>query len=152
MIQNHLLSDPNIRKKRRKKNDWQFDVFPKCKARHYTSNAGRPLTVTASFKSDSPNTTMYSISLTWISSKTASTATGSTAAINDANKKMSSTWICLPNKFNKLQAYKEEPAENGIEKRNVYCRSLILDGNRMLLSSEHTNSSNIEYCTDHSHQ
>lgn len=66
-------------------------------------------TVTASFNNDSPNTTMYSISLTWISSKTAKTATGSTAAINDENRKMSSTGICLPNKLIKLHAYKEEP-------------------------------------------
>lgn len=68
-----------------------------------------PRTVTASFNNDSPKTTIYSISLTCISSKTARTATGSTAAINDENRKISSRGICLPNKFIKLHAYKEEP-------------------------------------------
>lgn len=67
-------------------------------------------TVTASFNNDSPKTTIYSISLTWISSKTAKTATGSTAAINDENRKISSTGMFLPNKFIKLHAYKEVPA------------------------------------------
>ena len=43
------------------------------------------LTVTASLSRDSPKTTMYKISLTWISSKTASTATGSTADMREAN-------------------------------------------------------------------
>lgn len=65
--------------------------------------------MTASFNNDSPKTTIYKISFTWISSKTAKTATGSTAAINDENRNISSTGICLPNKFIKLNAYKEEP-------------------------------------------
>ena len=44
-------------------------------------------TVTPSFSSDSPKTMMYSISLTWTSSKTASTATGSTAEMRALNMK-----------------------------------------------------------------
>ena len=69
-------------------------------------------TVTASFSNDSPNTTMYKISLTWISSKTANTATGSTAAISDENRNMSRIGMFLPKMFSKLQAYKEEPGED----------------------------------------
>ena len=45
-------------------------------------------TVTPSLRRDSPNTRIKRTSSTWISSNTAKTATGSTAEINDENKKM----------------------------------------------------------------
>jgi hypothetical protein len=54
-------------------------------------------TVTASFSRLSPNTTMYSISFTWISSKTANTATGSTALISAENRNMSRMGVSQPN-------------------------------------------------------
>lgn len=50
-----------------------------------------PTTVTASFRSDSPKTMMNRTSLTWTSSNTARTATGSTAAIKLPNKRKSSS-------------------------------------------------------------
>jgi len=48
-------------------------------------------TVTASFRSDSPKTMMKRTSLTWTSSNTARTATGSTAAIKLPNRRKSSS-------------------------------------------------------------
>lgn len=48
-------------------------------------------TVTASFRSDSPKTMMNRTSLTWTSSNTARTATGSTAAIKLPNRRKSSS-------------------------------------------------------------
>ena len=53
-------------------------------------NSGQLTTVTASLSRDSPNTTIWSISFTWISSNTARTATGSTAEIREANTKQCS--------------------------------------------------------------
>lgn len=50
-------------------------------------------TVTASFRSDSPKTMMNRTSLTWTSSNTARTATGSTAAIKLPNRRKSSSPI-----------------------------------------------------------
>lgn len=44
-------------------------------------------TVTASLSRDSPNTKMCNSSLMWISSNTASTATGSTAEMMEANNR-----------------------------------------------------------------
>lgn len=48
-------------------------------------------TVTASFRSDSPKTMMNRTSLTWTSSNTARTATGSTAAIKLPKRRKSSS-------------------------------------------------------------
>lgn len=79
---------------------------------------------------------MYRISLTWISSNTANTATGSTAAISDENRKISSTGMCLPNKLIRVHAYKEAPEINSIYKAkkgkkqveyNTYMYSAYLD-------------------------
>ena len=53
-------------------------------------------TVTASLSSDSPNTTICSCSLTWISSNTARTATGSTAEIKLLNTRQGSKSILKP--------------------------------------------------------
>ena len=54
---------------------------------HYAASL---TTVTASLSKDSPKTTICNISFTWISSKTARTATGSTADISAANTKQCS--------------------------------------------------------------
>lgn len=75
-----------------------------------------PTTVTPSFSSDSPNTRMKSISSTWISSKTASTATGSTAEISEENRKMCSIGKSLtgPKSPVRLNAYKEIPENKDV--------------------------------------
>lgn len=65
---------------------------------------------------------MYRISLTWISSKTANTATGSTAAISDENRKISSTGMFLPNKLIRVHAYKEAPEiQFDIDTKQIEC-------------------------------
>lgn len=69
-------------------------------------------TVTASLSNDSPNTTMYKISLTCISSNTASTATGSTADISAPNRYNSNTGVSLPNKPTEFTNHKDEPKKN----------------------------------------
>lgn len=83
-------------------------------------------TVTASLSSDSPNTTMYNISLTWISSNTAKTATGSTAAISDEKRNMSNSLILSPKIPKRLQAYKEEPAKRIKENWFLFCLHYLL--------------------------
>lgn len=55
-------------------------------------------TVSASLSRDSPNTTMYKTSSTWISSKTASTATGSTAEMRAEKRNISSIGVSHSNR------------------------------------------------------
>ncbi len=75
----------------------------------YFSDIWYNTTVTASFNKDSPNTTMYNISLTWISSNTANTATGSTAEIRDENRNISKTGVSTPKTPSKPHPHKEAP-------------------------------------------
>lgn len=64
-------------------------------------------TVTASFRSDSPKTMMNRTSLTWTSSNTARTATGSTAAIKLPNRRKSSSPECSSPSKTKQTNYKQ---------------------------------------------
>ena len=69
-------------------------------------------TVTASFNKLSPKTTMYKISLTWISSKTASTATGSTALINAENRNICRSGVSNPKRPLLPNTHNEAPMNN----------------------------------------
>lgn len=69
-------------------------------------------TVTASFNKLSPKTTMYKISFTWISSKTASTATGSTALINAENKNICKSGVSNPKRPLLPNTHNEAPMNN----------------------------------------
>jgi hypothetical protein len=51
---------------------------------------------TASFRSDSPNTTIYSVSFTRISTNVANTAIGSTAVMNEAKRRHSNNVNGVP--------------------------------------------------------
>lgn len=69
-------------------------------------------TVTASFNKLSPKTTMYKISFTWISSKTASTATGSTALINAENRNICRSGVSNPKRPLLPNTHNEAPMNN----------------------------------------
>lgn len=62
-----------------------------------------------SLNNASPKTVIKSVSLTFISSKTAITATGSTALINAEKRKISKIENLIENIFNKPSPYNDEP-------------------------------------------
>jgi len=66
-------------------------------------------TVTASLSRDSPKTTMYNTSSTWISSKTASTATGSTADMRAEKRNISSIGVSHANRPVSPTAHRDMP-------------------------------------------
>lgn len=73
-------------------------------------------TVTASLTSDSPNTMMKSVSLTWTSSNTASTATGSTAEIKAPNSRKSNISACTCSSAGTRGKYEETGEHNNNRK------------------------------------